>query len=248
MDKPVLDSIKRVQGGFNGMKRTIMDTFVTLGSARLAIQNVIQPLTQPLQVFAGFESGMAKVQAITGATADQLQKLTAQAKELGKNTFFNASQVADAQKFLGMAGFNPEQILAATPGMLDLALAGDMDLGQAADIATNISTPFGIAAERISEVNDVLAKAATSSNTNIIEMGEAFKYAAPAAAAAGQSIEECAAAMAIMANNGIKADIAGTSIRQMLIKLANTGVQEQLKEQFDIDVTDSAGKIRPLIS
>ncbi|MDR1493146.1 MAG: phage tail tape measure protein [Planctomycetaceae bacterium] len=247
-DKNVQSAIKRTQGGFTGMAKTVMDTFVTLGSARMAFQNVLQPLTQPLQIFAGFESGMAKVQAITGATAEQLQKLTAQAKELGKNTFFNASQVAEAQKFLGMAGFNPDQILAATPGMLDLALAGDMDLGMAADIATNISTPFGIAAERISEVNDVLAKAATSSNTNIQEMGQAFKYAAPAAAAAGQSIEECAAAMAILANNGVKADMAGTSIRQMLIKLADAGIQTKLKEQFDIDATDAAGKIRPLIS
>ncbi|MDR1493964.1 MAG: phage tail tape measure protein, partial [Planctomycetaceae bacterium] len=248
MDKPVLDSIKRVQGGFNGMARTIMDSFVTASSALVSIRAAIQPLANTASIFAGFESGMSKVQAITGATADQLTKLTEQAKALGKNTFFTASQVAEAQKFLGMAGFNPEQILAATPGMLDLALAGDMDLGMAADIATNISTPFGIAAERISEVNDVLAKAATSSNTNIQEMGQAFKYAAPAAAAAGQSIEECAAAMAILANNGIKADMAGTSVRMMLIKLADAGIQTKLKEQFDVDVTDAAGKIRPLIS
>jgi TP901 family phage tail tape measure protein len=127
-------------------------------------------------------------------------------RKLGKTTFFTASQVADAQKFLAMAGFNPDQILKATPNVVKLALAGDRDVGMAADIATNISTHFGIIAENLNEVNDVLAKVFVSSNTNMIELGQAFKYAASAAAAAGQSIEEVGAAMAILANNGIKAD------------------------------------------
>lgn len=217
------------------------------GFAKIGALGAI-PAALSVKTFASFEAGMSKVKAITGATADEMKALRDQAKELGATTFFTASQVADAQKFLAMAGFTPDQILKASPQVLDLALAGDLDLGMAADIATNISTPFKIAAEDLGRVNDVLAKAATSSNTNVEEMGQAFKYAAPAAAAAGQSIEEMGAAIALMANNGIKADMAGTSVRQMMIKLADSGIRKKLQEQFNIDVEDESGKMKPLLT
>ncbi|MDR1141270.1 MAG: phage tail tape measure protein [Planctomycetaceae bacterium] len=244
IDKNVMKSLDRVQTGFTGLSAKIRDSLLTMASFRTAFQG----FSAPLQVFANFEAGISKVKAITQATTEQIAALREQAKALGKTTFFTASQVADAQKFLGMAGFRSEQIKAATPQVLDLALSGDMDLGMAADIATNISTPFKIAAEELSRVNDVLAKANTTSNTNVQELGQAFKYVAPAAAAAGQSIEECGAAFAILANNGIKADMAGTAMRMMLIKLADSGIQKKLKEQFDIDAKDVTGNLRPLMS
>jgi hypothetical protein len=131
--------------------------FVATAAIRNTLSGFSAPLQEVFNVFSKFDFGMSKVQAITAATAAEISNLREQAKLLGKTTFFTASQVADAQKFLAMAGFNPDQILKATPNVLNLALAGDMDLGMAADIATNISTPFGIIAERLNEVNDVLA-------------------------------------------------------------------------------------------
>jgi TP901 family phage tail tape measure protein len=218
-----------------------------LAAVRTAFQGLVPAISSVFSTFSSFDSGISKVKAITGATTEQITKLREQAKLLGQTTFFTASQVANAQMFLGMAGFDPEKIQAALPDVLNLALAGDMDIGMAADIATNISTPFKIAANDLSRVNDVLAKSATTSNTNVQELGQAFKYAAPAAAAAGQAIEECGAAFSILANNGIKADMAGTSVRMMLIKLADSGIQKKLKETFNIDVTDSAGNMRSLM-
>ncbi|MDR1290099.1 MAG: phage tail tape measure protein, partial [Planctomycetaceae bacterium] len=205
--------------GFQGIMATFRDLTVTFTSLTSSLRTLIAPLRQSATVFMSFDYNMSKVQAITGATAEQIAELREQAKLLGKTTFFTASQVADAQKFLAMAGFDPEKIKAALPNILNLALAGDMDIGMAADIATNISTPFKIAAQDLNRVNDVLAAVASSSNTNVLEMGQAFKYAAPAASAAGQSIEELGAAFAVLANNGLKADMAGTSVRMMLIKL-----------------------------
>jgi TP901 family phage tail tape measure protein len=247
-DRNIQQKIDQVQNRFKQLGKNIQNIFLTTAAIRTTLTGITQPLTQMFSVFSSFEMGMSKVKAITGATADEVSRLREQAKELGKTTFFTASQVADAQKFLAMAGFNPKQILNAIPDVLNLSLAGDMDLGMAADIATNISTPFKVAAEDLARINDVLAKSATTSNTNVLELGQAFKYVAPAAAAAGQSLEECGAAMSILANNGIKADMAGTSMRMMLIKLADAGIQEKLKEQFNIDVTDVTGKMRPLLS
>jgi TP901 family phage tail tape measure protein len=245
-DKSFMATIQRVQGGFSGLKSNIMESVVSVAAMRIALQGLASPLQQVFATFTSFDFTMSKVQAITSATTEQIAKLREQAKELGRTTFFTSSQVGDAQKFLGMAGFSAEKIQAALPNVLNLALAGDMDIGVAADIATNISTPFNIAAKDLNRVNDVLAKIAVSSNTNVLEMGQAFKYAAPAAAAAGQSLEEVGAAFGILANNGLKADMAGTGVRMMLIKLADAGVQKHLKEAFNIDVSEN-GKIRDLM-
>ncbi|MDR0705886.1 MAG: phage tail tape measure protein [Planctomycetaceae bacterium] len=230
-----------------GALGNIRNAFVTIAAMRATFQGITAPLRQAITAFSNFDYGMSRVQAITRATAEQIAVLREQAKQLGRTTFFTASQVADAQRFLAMAGFDPERIQAALPNVLNLALAGDMDLGIAADIATNISTPFRIAAEDLNRVNDVLARSATTSNTNVQELGQAFKYVAPAAAGAGQSIEECGAAFSILANNGIKADMAGTSLRMMLIKLADAGIQRKLKDTFNVDVTDSSGRMRSLM-
>ncbi|GHT36464.1 hypothetical protein FACS189427_08120 [Planctomycetales bacterium] len=163
------------------------DRIIGLAALRTAFAGIPSAFSQVFSVFSGFEAQLSKVQAVSGATAKQMGELREQAKLLGRTTFFTASQVGNAQQMLAQAGFNPEQIKAALPDVLNLALAGDLDIGEAADIATNISTPFGIAADKLNRVNDVLAKAANSSNTNVREMGQAFKYAAPAAAAAGQN-------------------------------------------------------------
>jgi TP901 family phage tail tape measure protein len=232
--------------GFRGLLAYFRDSVVTLAGLRAGLHGITAPLRGVFTAFSGYDYTMSRVQAITQATAEQMTQLREQAKLLGRTTFFTTSQVAEDQKFLGMAGFNPNQIEAALPNVLNLALAGDMQIGEAADIATNISTPFKIAAEDLSRINDILAKAANSSNTNVHEMGEAFKYVAPVAAATDQSIEELGAAMAILANNGLKADMAGTSLRMMLMKLSDSGIQNNLLN-MGIDVKDAKGNLRPIL-
>ncbi|CAK9021118.1 Tape measure protein (TMP), partial [Durusdinium trenchii] len=170
--------------------------------------------------FAGFQEQMSTVAAVTGATGEQLSVLTAKARELGAATSFSAQEAAQGMKFLGMAGFETEEILAGIPAVLDLVRAGAVELGLAADIASDVSSAFGLAADEIGRVADVMAKAATSANVTIEGLGESFKFAAPAGAAAGQSIEEVTAALATLGSNGLKGSIAGRNLAIIFKQLA----------------------------
>ena len=166
---------------------------------------IATPFALAAGVFASFDGKMAAVKAITGSTDAQMERLRDTAKSLGASTQFSASQAADAMKFLGMAGYDTEEILPGIPAVLDLAAAGGLELAMAADIASDVSSAFGLAADQIGRVADVMAATATSSNTSVEMMGETFKYLAPLAAAAWQSIEQAAAAVGIVANSGVKA-------------------------------------------
>jgi len=193
-----------------------------------------------IKVAADFESSMNRVSAVSGATGEDLKSLENLAKELGASTQFSASQAADAMGFLAMAGFETDQIMSALPGTLELAAAGQLDLAEAADIASNVLTGFGLEAAEIGRVNDVLAKTASSANTNVRQMGEGMSYVAPVAAGLGFSVEETSAAMGLLSNAGIQASSAGTSLRVIL------GVLTQRADELGIQMRDSAGNMLPL--
>ncbi|KAA8750136.1 phage tail tape measure protein [Paenibacillus sp. UASWS1643] len=204
-------------------------------------------ITKAVQTAATFEQSMAKVKAISGATADEFANLRNQALELGETTVFTASQAADAQGFLAMAGFKTEQIMSAMPGVLNLAAAGQMEIARTADIASNILTGFQLEAGETGRVVDVMAKAMTSSNTNIEQLGYAMKYVAPVAASLSTSIEETAAAVGILSNAGIQGEMAGTQLRMILLRLVKPPKQAQYAmEQLGITVADAAGNLLPL--
>lgn len=181
---------------------------------------------------AKFERSMSGVEAVTGATADQMAELNKVARELGATTEWSASQAADGMKYLGMAGFETNEILDAMPGMLDLATAGQLDLARAADIASNVLTGFGLEAKDVTRVGDVLAKAAASANTNVEQLGYAMSYVAPVASGLGMSLEEASAAVAIFSNAGIQGERAGTTLRSVLAQLAgpNSIARKKLEE------------------
>lgn len=200
------------------------------------------PIAMAVAIFTTFSDRMAEVRAITGANEAQFAQLEVRAKELGRTTSFSASQAAEGMKFLGMAGFTTEQILAGIPGVLNLARAGAVDLGLAADIASDVGSAFGMAADEIGHLGDVLAKTATSANTSIEMMGESFKFAAPVARAAGQSLEETAAAMGLLGNNAVKASMAGTDIKNLLTVMAQNS-----DLGFGVKAVDQAGNMRPLL-
>jgi phage-related tail protein len=144
-------------------------------------------LAAPVRVAMEFEQSMAKVGAVARASGEELTRLTATARQLGATTNWTASQVAEGMQFLAMAGFNTEQTIAAMPGMLSLASAGAIDLGAAADIASNILTGFNMRAEEMGRLGDVMTNTFTTSNTNLQMLGESMKYVAPVAAATGVS-------------------------------------------------------------
>ncbi len=173
------------------------------------------------QVGTSFEAAMSQVEAISGATAEQLEQLTAKAKELGSTTKFTATEAAGAMNYMAMAGWDAEQMLSGIDGVLSLAAASGEDLGVTADIVTDALTAFKLKAEDVGHFSDVLAAASANANTNVSMLGESFKYVAPLAGTMGYTIEETAEMLGIMANSGIKASTAGTSARTMLTNLAS---------------------------
>ena len=167
-----------------------------------------------------FERAMAGVAAVARADDEELARLTATARELGATTAWAASDAAEGMKFLAMAGFSTNETIAAMPGMLDLASAGAIDLGRASDIASDILTAFGMKAEDMGRLGDVLTNTFTSSNTDLSLLGETMKYVAPVAKGLGVSLEQAAAMTGKLGDAGIKGSQAGTSLRAMLQRLA----------------------------
>jgi TP901 family phage tail tape measure protein len=186
---------------------------------------------------ADFEESMDKVSAISGATGADFQALEAQAKELGATTKFSASEAAEGMQFLGMAGFDTKEIMAAMPGLLDLAAAGALDLGRAADIASNIMSGFSIDASKAGHVSDVLAKASASANTNVEQLGTAMQYLAPVSNALGWSLEEATSAVMALSDAGLQGEKAGAAFSTSLTRLTSpskeaAGVMKQLGLEF----------------
>ena len=190
-------------------------------------KNLSMKVTAPLMLLGtasvmtavDFDDSMRKVGAITKSTGDEFDALREQAMELGRSTRYSSSEAAEGMTFLGMAGFDTNQIMASMPDMLNLAAAGAIDLGTAADIASNILTGFGLEAEEAGRVADVMADAAASSNTNMTQLGEAMKYVAPVAAGVGMSMENATAIIGKFSDAGIQGSMAGTSLRQAITSL-----------------------------
>ncbi len=189
-----------------------------------------------------FESSMNRVGAITGATGEAFDGLADLAKELGRTTQFSASQSADAMQFLAMAGFTVDEIMTALPGTLNLAAAGQLDLATAADIASNVLTGMGLEAAEIGRVNDVMALTANRANTNIQQLGDAFKFVGPVAASVGMSIEETAAFIGKLSDAGLQGEMAGTALRGAITRLLNpSDSAKSLLRDLGVTVTDTSG-------
>ncbi|MGF9903624.1 phage tail tape measure protein [Bacillus paranthracis] len=196
---------------------------------------------------ASYEKQMSKVKALTGASTGEMKQLDAQAKHLGSTTKFSASEAADGMAFLGMAGYKTKDIMAAMPGLLDLAAAGAMDLGSAADITSNIMSGFGLSADKTGHAADVLALAASNANTDVGQLGEAMKYLAPTAKSVGWSMEESTAAVMAMSDAGIQGSMAGQAFGSSLTRLADpTTKMRKVMDELNLSFFDSEGKMKPL--
>ena len=204
--------------------------------------------TAAINAGRSFEAGMSEVKAISGASRKDLEALTNKAKEMGATTKFSATQASGGLKYMAMAGWNSQQMIAGLPGVMNLAAASGENLGTVSDIVTDALTAMGLKASDSAHFADVLATAASSSNTNVAMMGETFKYAAPVAGALGYNIEDLAQAIGLMGNAGIKSSQAGTSLRSILTRLAKPPKDcANAMEDYGISIKNSDGSMKSLM-
>lgn len=239
------DKSATAQQKLNGLGSVFQST----GS--LLTKSVTLPLatvgTASAKLASDFEVRMSEVKAISGATAKDFDNLKKKAIEMGAKTKFSAGESADAFKYMAMAGWDAESMMSGIEGIMNLAAASGEDLATTSDIVTDALTAFGLQASDSAHFADVLAKASSKSNTNVSLMGETFKYVAPVAGALGYSVEDCATAIGIMANNGIKGSQAGTALRSMFTRLAKpTDQVAAAMKQYNISLVDANGNMKPL--
>lgn len=163
---------------------------------------VVAGIGGSVKIASNFESAMSRVKSITLATDDQFADLESTARQLASTTQYSASEIADGFSYLGMAGFEVNEIISSMPGVLTLASSAQLDLGRSSDILSNILTGFGMSAEESGRAVDVLAKTMTTANTDLPQLGDALKYVAPVASALGLDIEQTAAAIGKMSDAG----------------------------------------------
>ncbi len=241
----------------NGTAKSGFSKFSEIGKNALSVfaGNVLTEVASQARNAAGavieigsaFEMGMSTVQAISGATGDDLTALTDKAKEMGANTKFSATEAAEAMQYMAMAGWKTDDMLNGIEGIMNLAAASGEDLATTSDIVTDALTAFGLTAQDSAHFADILAQASSNANTNVSMMGETFKYVAPVAGAMGYSAEDVATAVGLMANSGIKASQAGTSLRTMLSRMAKPTKEVQAAmDALGISLTDSDGNMKSL--
>lgn len=224
-----------VRGSFADNAGAVMAT----GAAMVA------PLALPVDTAMEFEAAMSKVKAITNSTDADMARLTQTARELGANTQYSATEAAQAMSYLGMAGWKTEQIISGMPGLLDLAAASGEDLARVADIVSDDLTAFKMPAEQAAHMADVMAAASTNANTNVSMMGETFKYAGAVAGALGYTFEDVAVATGLMANSGVKAEMAGTALRSIMTRLVTPPKEAATAmDTLGISVKNSDGTVK----
>ena len=192
-----------------------------------------------------YEKAMSEVKAISGATADEMERLENKGIDSASKSVFTTGQVAEAYKYMGMAGWDAGQMVDGLDGILNLAAASNLDLGRTSDIVTDALTAFGYEAKDSGHFADVLATAATNANTNVDMMGESFKYVGAIAGTMHYSIEDMGTALGLMANSGIKASQAGTSLRSIISNMsAPTKSVKDAMKKLGITMTNSKGETK----
>lgn len=199
------------------------------------------------RTFGDFEQSMARVQAVSGATADEMEDLEAIARRMGQTTVFSARDAAGALAFMAQAGLTVQEQITALPPVLALAAAGQLDLATSADIVTNILAGQRLEAKDLANATDVLVKAFTSANTNLIQLGSAFRFAGPVATAAGVAFAEQAAILGILGSAGIQASLAGTSLRGAVARLLSPSKEAaDILQRMGVNALDSSGNLRSM--
>jgi TP901 family phage tail tape measure protein len=229
--KRVEDRLGRIEKKANSAQSAMKKAFAGVAAGQGAVQSI--------RFLANFAQEMSTVKAISEATDEQFKQLRETAIDLGTTTRFTATQAASGMLFLARSGFETAEILETIPGVLNLAQAGALDLGRAADITTNILKGFGLATDQTARVVDVLALASNSANTTVEQLGQAMKFVAPIAAGVNMSLEDTAAAMQVLSNAGLQASMAGTGLRRVIGALEGpTTAQQKILARLGLSTDD----------
>lgn len=229
--------------------RGVLGANFATSALSVVVDKLREAASYAVEVGKEFEGATSKVEALSGATGADLEALKDKAAELGRNTSFSASEVAEAFSYMALAGWDTEQMLASISGVLDLAKSSEMSLGEASDIVTDYISAFGLSARDAGHFVDVMATAMSKSNTDTAQLGEAYKNVASTAGQFGYSVEETTAALMTMANVGVKGGEAGTSLNALMVRLAtNTkNCADELKK-YGVNIYDSNGSMKSLTS
>lgn len=238
--------LKKMEGKIGSFAKNAVKKFTAIATAGAILVGGFG-VKDVMSTFMDFEQGLSNVQAVSQATASEMAILKDEAKRLGAETAWSAVQVTEAETLLSQAGFSVKETIAALPGLLDLASAGGLDLAQATDIAAGTLRSFGLEAEQSAHVADVLALAASATNSDVTGLGESMKYVGPAAKAMGLDVEQTTAALGMLANANIKGSQAGTTLRSALTRLAKpTKQSSDMMKQLGFNAFDSTGKMLPM--
>jgi TP901 family phage tail tape measure protein len=229
---------------------------IGLGAAAgfLAPMAAIAGMKSMISTGADLQSSLVDIRAIL-STSDKnfsggaFESMTAKMKKLGAETIFTSKDILGATKFMAMAGMNIQQIEQSMPAVTNIAAIANMSLDRAADIATNIQTGYGIAANNMGNVADVMARTMTSANVSMEELGESFKYVGNEAARSGLDFKELSAAIGVLGNNGIKGSMAGTNLRQMLLRMkAPTSAAKKVMDQYNLSFMETVNGVTKMKS
>lgn len=210
-------------------------------------RKAIEAAKYVVEVGSSFEASMSKVKALSGATTQQMDQMSAKAKELGSSTKFSATEVADAFSYMSLAGWDTESMLTAVDGVVNLAASSEMGLAEASDMVTDYISAFGLSASDAAHMVDMLAYAQANSNTTTQQIGEAWKNCAANMNAAGQDMETTTSLLEALANQGLKGSEAGTKLAAIMRDL--TSKMEDGKIQIgdtSVAVMDSNGNFRDM--
>lgn len=222
-----------------------------LASAGIAagLHEIYEAYSECVSIAAGFEQSMSTVEALSGSTAAELLQLSAAAKDAGANTSFTALESADAFQYMSLAGWDAQNMLDGLNPILDLAAAAHMDLATASDIVTDYLTAFGLTTQDTGKFVDQMAYAMANSNTNVVQLGEAYKNVAATAKSLKYSVEDTTAVIMTMADAGVKGGEAGTALNAVMTRLATDtkGCAAALAE-YGVEVYDARGNMQSLSS
>ncbi|MGL5964407.1 MAG: phage tail tape measure protein, partial [Fusobacteriaceae bacterium] len=249
------DTINKAGRSISNFKERSDKAMVMVGGAIAGAGIIVGKFgADSIKKFMEFEKEMLNVKAITGATESDFKNLSDMAKKMGAETAFTASESAQALKFMATAGFNANQSIASLPALLQLASAGATDLAATADIVTDNISAFGmmskdtnVLAKNTQIFADVVAKASSSANVDILTLGESFKYAAASATAMGYDLQNTTALISVLGDSGLKGSTAGTTLNSMFNDMSNKAKKGSISvNKTNISIQDSAGNFRKM--
>ena len=242
-----VDSSKKLSDGYSVLKNVVANLIT---EALNKLKNVLKDVTQYVwEAGTTYEQSMSKVQALSGATGDEMERLGEKAVTSAEKTIYTTKECADAFSYMALAGWDTGEMIDGLDGVLNLAAASQMDLARASDIVTDDLSAFGLTAADSQTLVDKMAYAMSNANTDTDQLGEAYKNVAAISTQLGYSLDDTTATLMVMANAGIKGGEAGTALASIMTRLGNnvSGCRDMLQE-YGVEVYDSEGNVKSLSS